>query len=125
MRAAGVVASLVLALAGCTITREFDGEEPTVDQLHALVEARTKAEVLDEVGPPEAIGLRMDGSVFVYRFRFEEQDSLNASFFNASFDYDTTDRRVQRLAVFFDKRGRKTGFGLDRARTPDEEADED
>ena len=119
-----VIAAVVVALAGCSITREFDGERPTVDQLQALIDARTKAEVLENVGPPVEVGLQLDGSVFVYRFRFEEADNLNLSFFRATFDYDVTDQRVARLVVFFDKAGRKTGFGFDRALTPEEAADQ-
>jgi len=120
------LAALLLApLAGCTISNEFDGERPTVAQLEALVAARTKAEVLEQVGPPAEVGLQLDGSVFVYRLRFEEDDDLSLSFFRASFDYSSIDRRVQRLAVFFDKQGNKTGYGFDRALTPEEAADED
>lgn len=110
---------LLLAASGCTIRREFDGETLTRAQLEALAQATTKAEVLERVGPPMDVGLQLGGSVFVYRYRWEEADDLNLSFFRASFAYETTERRTSRLLVLFDKQGRKTGQGFDRAGAED------
>lgn len=112
---------LLLLVAGCTIRREYDGETLDRSRLERLAAATTKAEVLTHVGPPSDMGLQLDGSVFVYRLRLEEADDLNFSFFNATFDYEVTDRRVARLLVLFDKQGRKTGYGFDRAGRVDEE----
>ncbi len=112
---------LLLLLAGCTIRREYDGETLDRAQLERLAAAKTKAEVLTHVGPPTDIGLQLEGSVFVYRLRLEEADDLKLSFFNAAVSYQVTDRRVARLLVLFDKQGRKTGYGFDRAGQEDEE----
>ncbi len=116
---------LLLLLAGCTIRRELDGETLDRGQLERLVAARTKAEVLETVGPPMDVGLQLDGSAFVYRLRLEEADELSLSFFQATFDYSSTDRRTARLLVLFDKQGRKTGFGFDRAGQEAEDEDEE
>ena len=111
------VALLLLLAVGCTIKREFNGETLSPERLETLVDARTKADVLEMFGPPQDIGLQLDGSVFIYRCRWEAQENLNLAFFRASFDYETTDRRTDRLVVFFDKQGNKTGQGLDMAST--------
>lgn len=109
---------LLWPLVGCTMNREFDGETLTAAQLQRLTLAKTKAEVLETVGPPADIGLQLDGSVFIYRYRSEEVDNLNLSAFRLTFDYETSDRRTARLTVFFDKKGNVKGFGLDDALRP-------
>ena len=63
------------------------------------------------------MGLQLNESVFLYRFSRAAAESLNLSFFRASLDYDTVDRRTDRLIVFFDKRGAITRYGLDLATT--------
>jgi len=103
------------AVAGCTISTEHGGGLLTPAQLERLAASGTKAEVLERVGPPVDVGLQLDGSVFIYRSRREELENLNLSFFQVTFDYETIDRRTDRLVVFFDKTGRKTGYGLDTA----------
>lgn len=107
--------ALGLTVAGCTMSREFDGDVLTADAITQLASATTKAQVLTSVGPPNDVGLQLNGSVFIYRYRYEELDNLNLSFFRASFDYTAVDRRTARLVVFFDKRGQKTGQGFDSA----------
>jgi outer membrane protein assembly factor BamE (lipoprotein component of BamABCDE complex) len=104
---------VLAACVGCTISREYDGQQLGPEQLEALANVETKAEVLEQVGPPEDMGLLQDGSVFIYRFRREALENLNLQFFRATFDYESTDRRTDRLVVLFDKRGQVTGYGLD------------
>ena len=119
------VLSLALALfaltSGCTIRREWDVDTLDPERIALLGEANTKAEVLEKVGPPNSVGIQLDGSVFVYRARIEEIENLNLSAFQASFDYQVTDRRTARLLVLFDKQGRKTGQGFDQALTPEQD----
>lgn len=110
------VLSLGCATAGCTMVREFSGEVLDQERLDLLVAAKTKAEVLERFGPPNDVGMQQNGSVFIYRYRTETLDNLNLSFFNATFDYETTDTRTARLIVMFDKQGRKTGQGFNRAK---------
>lgn len=105
----------VWVLAGCTITREYQGGELGLIELTRLRRAQTKAEVLTQVGPPDEVGLQLEGSVFIYRVRREDYENLNLNVFQATFDYEETDRRTDRMVVFFDKDGNKTGFGLDLA----------
>lgn len=121
-RCALTLAIAALALtSGCTIRREWDIDTIDPERLALLSEANTKAEVLEKVGPPNSVGIQLDGSVFVYRARIEEIEDLNLSAFQASFDYQVTDRRTARLLVLFDKQGRKTGQGFDQALTPEDD----
>ena len=110
-----LLALLLLLGSGCTIAREFEGGSLSERHLLRLKGLKTKAAVLTELGPPNLIGLQLNESVFLYRFRREENENLNVALFQASFDYDQVDRRVDRLIVFFDKRGRVTRYGLDLA----------
>lgn len=127
MRGRRVSLALALSLlAGCTIGREFVGGQLGKQQLEQLRELRTKAEVLEVLGPPNDMGLQLRESVFLYRVRREAAENLNLSFFRASFDYEQIDRRTDRLIVFFDKQGGITRYGLDLAsEEPDEEAEDE
>ncbi len=116
---------VLLASGGCTLRREYDVDTLDLQRLELLQGAETKAEVLERVGPPHSVGLQLDGSVFVYRAKIEEAESLNLSAFRASFDYQMTDRRTARLIVLFDKRGRKVGQGFDSAQGSDAAEDGD
>lgn len=119
------VAAWALALAGCTISREYVGGQLGEQQLKQLQELETKGEVLEILGPPNDMGLQPRESVFIYRVRREAADNLNLSFFRASFDYEEIDRRTDRLIVFFDKQGRITRYGLDLASEEPEEAEDE
>jgi hypothetical protein len=114
----------VLLVSGCTIRREYDVDILDLERLQLLESANDKAAVLEQVGPPHSVGIQLDGSVFVYRTRIAEVESLNLSAFRASFDYETTDRRTARLIVLFDKQGRKVGQGFDGAQDADTNEEE-
>jgi outer membrane protein assembly factor BamE (lipoprotein component of BamABCDE complex) len=73
----------------------------------------TKAEVLELLGPPDTPGLRLDGTVFIYRYQDEGERGLRLSLMQASVKYESTDRLTHRVVVFFDKKGIVTGVGRD------------
>jgi outer membrane protein assembly factor BamE (lipoprotein component of BamABCDE complex) len=103
-----------LVAGSCTLKWEFVGTPVPRARIAELAPGMPKREVLNLLGPPDTVGLRMDGSVFIYRFRSETEDSLKLSAFQASFSYDATVRRTERVVVFFDKKGRLTDFASDR-----------
>jgi outer membrane protein assembly factor BamE (lipoprotein component of BamABCDE complex) len=108
--AAALLACLAALAGGCTIGREFVGSPLPVEALAHLRPGLSKPEVLDLLGPPDAAGLRLDGSVFIYRFQNEEGLGVDVSVFRASFSYDRTDRLTDRIVVFFDKKGLVKAF---------------
>lgn len=116
-----ICAVMLLLSGGCTIRREWDVDTLDPERLLLLNDAATKAEVLERVGPPHSVGIQLGGSVFVYRARTESVENVNLSAFQASFDYQTTDRRTARLIVLFDKKGQKIGQGFDNALDPEQE----
>ena len=114
--AAGAAATLVLALAsGCTLSWEAVGSPLPREAVAKLKTGMSKAEVLEILGPPDVAGLRVGGSVFVYRYRNAEDAGLDISAFQASVSFDTTDLRTDRIAVLFDKRGIVAAFAVDAA----------
>ncbi len=120
---AGALAIMVVAvvLSGCTIRREFIGNRLTQEDLEALPTLETKGEVLETIGPPSKIELRMDGSAFVYRYELQRGSGLAISAFQATFDNSTSDRRADLVIVYFDKQGRVERYGFARSGFSDEE----
>ena len=116
---------VLLCSNGCTINREFSSETLTQEQLDAVAVAKTKSEVLQTVGPPLDMGVQLNGSVFIYRAAHRELDNLNLSAFQGSFDYEEQETRTERLTIFFDKKGKVTGYGFDKAVDRADEGDED
>lgn len=84
------------------------------EQYQRLQPGMSKAQVLDLLGPPDSAGLRLRGTVFVYRYQDQGDMGIQVSLFRASFAYDRSDRRTERLVVFFDKKGLVTEFAKDR-----------
>ncbi len=95
----------------CTLRRAWIGAPLPPERLASVAPGATKAEVLRTLGPPDTVGLRLDGSVFIYRYRSESDDGLSLSFFQASVEVDFENRRTDRVAVFFDKKGVVTAVG--------------
>ena len=113
-RAALFVAGLgVLSLtAGCTIRHVHAGNRVTAEQVAALATITTKAEVLEQVGPPAAIELLPQGSVFLYRHVRSRGEGLEITAVQASFERSESDRRDETLRVEFDKQGRVVSYGF-------------
>ncbi len=111
----GFLLLALLTSLGCTITHRNSGDQLSDDDLLLLAELETKAQVLEVLGPPTDMELRIDGSVFHYRFRVERGSSLQLSAFEASLDRSSRDRQADRLLVQFDKAGQITRYGLDQA----------
>ncbi len=80
------------------------------DLVARLEQGMSKVAVLELLGPPDTVGLRLQGSVFIYRYHNESDKGLKLSLVRASFQYETSDRRTARLVVFFDKKGLITDF---------------
>ena len=59
----------------------------------------------DLLGPPDTVGLRLDGSIFIYRYRNTSAKQLEIKLSSTEFKYDSDDLRTARLVVFFDKKG--------------------
>ena len=97
---------------GCSIRQEYGGSPLPVDDLPLLKRGMTKADVLTLLGPPDGLGLRLKGSVFIYRYAKGEEAGLQISAYQASLSYDTSDNRMDRVVVFFDKKGVVTEFGI-------------
>lgn len=102
---------LCLFVPACTLSYVYEGAPLPADAARVLRHGMTKAQVLSIFGPPDLMGLRLDGSVFVYRYRHESEAGFRLSAFQASVSYDASDARTDRLVVFFDKRGRVTSVG--------------
>lgn len=105
---ARVLMVLVLAAAvtsGCTLTRTRQGRP--LDPLAAsrVQAGDTKPQVLERLGPPDAMGLVRGGSHFVYFFRKQNTDELSVSAFQASASWSSSDKRLDRLIVRFDREG--------------------
>ncbi len=120
-----LLVAVLLCSSGCTINREYSTETLTQEQLDAVAVAKTKSEVLKTVGPPLDMGIRLKGSVFIYRAAHRDLDNLNLSAFQGSFDYEQEETRTERLTIFFDKKGNVTGYGFDRALDALEEEEEE
>ena len=99
---------ILLAVTGCTLRQTYTGSPLPREEAGRLVPGVDKAEVLERLGPPDMVGPRIDGCVFVYRYRDESDAGLSLSFFQASVSWDESDQRTHRLVLFFDKKGRLT-----------------
>ncbi|MCI0342593.1 MAG: hypothetical protein L0216_15870 [Planctomycetales bacterium] len=110
-------AALVAALAGCTIGRYERFEPIPADPETVLVPGKTtKAEVLAELGAPTEIHRQWDGDLFMYRYVRRNIATLEIAepyvTRQSLFVYDSKSERHDRLAVFFDRRGVVSGFGI-------------
>lgn len=117
MRFASALACL--ALAGCTIGRQYIGSElPRDPQVVLEVGKSTKADALRELGPPERLVRQYDGDVFVYAFvrrnsssfAIEEPVLTNLTIFA----WSKTQEKSDRLVLIFDRDGVLTGYGYRR-----------
>ena len=98
-------------LCACTLKRDFVGAPKSTEAVRLIRTGMTKADVLEIIGPPDAMGLRLDGSVFIYRYRDAGGEGLKVSIMQASIAYEASRRRTSRVVVFFDKKGYVTGIG--------------
>ena len=101
------------AISSCTFQQVFVGSPFPEETYGRLAAGMTQSEVMALLGPPDEIGLRLDGSAFTWRHQSESDTGLSVSVFQASLSYDYADRRTEKLVVLFDKRGRVTVFGKD------------
>ena len=106
--------ALVVTAAGCSIGQEWVGSPLPEEQFQLLRQGMSKVEVLGLLGPPDTAGLRLNGSVFIYRYQSSDDMGIELSAFRTSVQYDRSDRRTDRLVVFFDKKGVVTEFVRDR-----------
>ena len=106
----------VLALAACTMTREYVGTPLRADPELVIQPGVTDmAEILHAFGPPERILRHATGDVFVYRFRRRNSETLvieepvvtNFEIFS----YSRTREKEDRLIVLFDAESRVRAFG--------------
>ncbi len=97
-------------LSGCTIRKMRSSSPVPEERIARLSAGMAKAQVLELLGPPDDAGLRMDGSVFIYRFHNKADKALELSFMQGSFNYEESDWRTHRVVVFFDKQGIVTDF---------------
>jgi outer membrane protein assembly factor BamE (lipoprotein component of BamABCDE complex) len=107
------LSALFLTGAGCTIRQEFAGSIMPEEEMPQLRIGMAKEEVLSLLGPPDTVGLRLKGTLFIYRYHNEADTGVSLSFFQASMEFESSDRRTARLLVFFDKKGRVTAFARD------------
>lgn len=117
MRFASLV--LCLALAGCTLSRQYIGSELPSDPSAVLfVGKSTKADALRELGPPERLLRQYDGDVFVYAFMRRNSSSFTIEepvITNLTiFSWSKTQEKSDRLVLIFDRAGVLTGFGFRR-----------
>lgn len=103
--------ALLVLLAGCTLRRIHSGSKFPENLETILTVGMTKGQVLEVLGPPDAMGLRLQGTIFIYRYSNQADEDLKLSAFQGSFNYGSSDLRTARLVVFFDKKGRVTAFG--------------
>lgn len=108
---AAILAAAALA-GGCSLRYEYGGAPFPVESFGRLKAGMSKAEVLGLLGPPDTLGLNLKGSVFVYRFHNEGDTGLEVSLYYASARVESSDRRTDRLLVFFDKSGRVADFAV-------------
>lgn len=107
----GVVFSLTLP--ACTFVSVAAGEHLPARSLASLEPGvSTQADVIRELGPPGDVGHLRFATVFVYRLTLESVQALEISVQVASAGYQEEDRRFGALAVFFDRKGVLTGWGL-------------
>lgn len=123
MRCASRVLALLLGLAacGCTIGRWYVGSPLHADPRQVLVTGQTqKAEVLEQLGPPDRILRLANGDVFVYH-----HDQRNSSEFELReplitrltlFQWEKVQDKSDRLMVFFDPGGVVSAFGYRQGR---------
>jgi hypothetical protein len=108
-----------LALAGCTLERQYIGSPLPRDPVAVLeVGKSTKADALRELGPPERLVRQYDGDVFVYAFVRRNSSSFtlgDPAFTNLTiFSWSKTQEKSDRLVLTFDHDGRLTGYGYRR-----------
>lgn len=101
-----VCALLAAALGGCTFTRVTLGEAVDPAAAAALAPGVSKAEVIERLGPPDAVALERGGSAFEYLYTKTRGRNLDVSLFRASFEWDEARKKVDRLRVSFDAEGR-------------------
>ncbi|MHC4778247.1 MAG: outer membrane protein assembly factor BamE domain-containing protein [Planctomycetota bacterium] len=77
----------------------------SAEAVHLVRTGMTKADVLETIGPPDTMGLRLDGSVFIYRYRDSGGEGVNLSLMQASISYEASRKRTRRVVIFFDKKG--------------------
>jgi outer membrane protein assembly factor BamE (lipoprotein component of BamABCDE complex) len=107
--------TLVLPLS-CTLSYVSEGTPLNRAQKDLLRPGMNKARVLALLGPPNDMGLRMKGSIFIYRYHDESEEAVKVSAYQASVSYKSSRSSTDRLVVLFDKKGRVTAVGIDHAR---------
>ena len=101
---------ICLSVAGCTMSRLYGGAPLPAEQVERLRRNMSKVEVLELLGPPDSLGRRLQGSVFIYRYRTGNNLGVEMSLGSTEFEYLSIDRKTDRLVVFFDKQGLVTDF---------------
>lgn len=100
-------------LPACSVVSISAGDRLPADALRALQPGvSTQADAIRELGPPGDVGQLRFATIFVYRLTEESAESLQLSFQISSAGYTDEERRFGALAVFFDRKGVLTGWGL-------------
>jgi hypothetical protein len=106
-------------LAGCEITRVYQGSQLRADPNEWIINGQTtKGDVLRVFGPPDRIQRQLDGDIFTYsymrrdsrRFRLQSPVVTNFQFLS----YTRIDEKADRMVVLFDRMGVVSSFGYRR-----------
>ena len=101
-----------LLVGGCTLGWTHFGHPLEFGAEAGLHEGQAKAEVLEQLGPPDRVEARYGESVFEYLYREQRDSELDLSFFQASFNYEQEWDRADRLVVRFDSKGRVLDYSI-------------
>ncbi|MHC5019144.1 MAG: outer membrane protein assembly factor BamE domain-containing protein [Planctomycetota bacterium] len=108
-----LAAALALGLgSGCTYIVIEQGTPLRPSDARRITHGDAKAEVLETLGAPSAMGHFPGGSWFEYSFRVTDTDQLDVSFLQASGSWASTEVRSDRLLVRFDRTGRVLDIGV-------------
>lgn len=100
-----LVLALVAISGGCTLSRITAGVPLGPVAARDVAVGLGEAQVLERLGPPDAVSWVREGPVFEYAYSSGLGRNLSVSMFRASFTYDEVRARLDRLVVFFDRKG--------------------
>jgi hypothetical protein len=117
-RALASLAVLMLA-SGCIIVRTYVGNElPAISDGQLIPGVTTKADVLQDLGPPDRLVRQYEGDVFVYAYirRNESTFMLEEPVFThlTILSYTKEQEKSDRMVVLFDRSGIVSGVGFRR-----------
>lgn len=102
----------ILTLFGCTLSRLQIGHPLDAKSVGLVAAGQLTGEVLDRLGPPDRVTLVLGESIFEYFYLEETDRQLELSLFQASFDYEQTWLKADRLVIRFDREGRVRDYGI-------------